>query len=508
MNDLFTLLTGRDSGQAAWRDDAAVVVLACAAALFLVAGVVRLARWRLVGDPHSALVGSALVVMGGLYLPLVGIAEVSGALSHRELGEAVVRAFVMFIAVGLVVRAQHATGVSTLERPSRLLPASVLVVGTVFLLVASAEAAMSAPLPGGPEAARVLSASMTLTWGLIAVVVLRQTPIRPWSRRAAPLFAALAVAEAAYGQAPGTTYGVTAALCVCASVAAATVWSANRDLDVALSQTQRTIGSLSRTLHDVRGQAVELSHWRDQLVHDAGNSVAGLRAALDVLDARQAAADPPAANLYRAAAEEVRHLDHLLHRSPDEPASDFDAGAVVRSVGLTARTLGQDVTVDRRTAHAVGRPGDLVVVLKNLLTNAARHAPGAHVDLTVENGDGTVRVVCADDGPGLDEDLGRRVFERGVRGPGSAGTGLGLYEARLLMRAQGGDLVLDGTSPGARFVASLPAARSTAAARRGEDVPRAVVPSQRTGSTPVGPVRQRARAGSARALDHHRGAAR
>jgi signal transduction histidine kinase len=49
------------------------------------------------------------------------------------------------------------------------------------------------------------------------------------------------------------------------------------------------------------------------------------------------------------------------------------------------------------------------------------------------------------------------VFERGYHGAGSPGEGLGLHGARVLMREQGGELALDPTGPGARFVLTLPA---------------------------------------------------
>ncbi len=460
-----------------WRVDTGVVVVATAAALFLVAGVIRLARWRLSGDPHCALVGSALIVMGALYLPLVGVAEVSGALSHRVFGEAVLRALITVIAAGLVLRSLRATSVRPFDRPGRLLPVLAVLVLAAFSGLAAAELAKADPLSNGPLWARLLSAGMTLIWLGLAVAVRRRGPRRPWSRRAAPLFGALAAAEAIYGYDPGAPVGSATALAVCTGVAGVAVWSAKSDLDAALAQTEQTIGSLSETLRDIRAEAVELTEWRADLVHDATNSVAGLRFALELLSNRQAEADPATATLCQAAAEEVHHLDHLLHRAPEEPCGPFDVGPVVRGIALTAHTLGNDVVVDAPGAIAVGHPGELVVVLKNLLTNAARHAPGAPVELAVEEADGQVRIVCWDHGPGVSRDLAPFVFERGIRGADSAGSGLGLFEARQLMRAQAGDLILDPGAPGARFIAVLPTAG------RPEATP-PVVARQRTGAVP------------------------
>ena len=450
-------LLGHGAGRADWHGDVGVVMLGFAAALFVVAGVVRLARWRLLAEPHSALVGSALIVMGGLGLPLIGMAGVAGALHHRDLAEAVVRAMTAFTIMALVHRGLSATVVQR-ARPSRLLPLLAAPVLVAFAGLATIEASLSGPVQGGPELARVLSGAMIVGWVAMAVTIRRNAALRSWSRRAAPLFGALAVAEALYGFRVGGDLGTAGSLLVCTVVAVLCARSAHLDLAEALQQTERAIGSLSRTLVDVRGQAVELSQWRDSLVHDASNAVAGLQAALGVLDARQGQADPSAAELCRAATEEVRHLDHLLHRSPEEPCRPFDAGTLVRSIGESARAVGTDVSVQAGAVVALGRPDDVVAVLKNLLVNACRHANGAAVALSVDEVDGQVRIVCADHGPGLDDVTARHAFERGYRGPASQGSGLGLYDARELMRAQGGDLELESRSCGARFVATLPAA--------------------------------------------------
>lgn len=464
-------LFGPDAVTPAWQVDAAVLLLACAAALFVVAGVLRLARWRLAGDQHSALVGSALVVMGGLYLPLEGIAAVGGALRHRELAEALIRALVSFVTVGLVLRALYSTRMRPSDRPSRLLPLLASGVLLVFGGLVALEASGWTPLPAGHLMARLLSGLMVVGWLVVAACVRTRNLGLPWSRRAAPLFAGVAAAEACYGVVPGTTVGTAAALVLFTVVAALSVWSAHLDLAAALARAERAFGSLSQMLRNTRRDADELSDWRANLVHDADNAVAGLQAALEVLGELEKNANGPEARLCRAAAEEVRHLDHLLHRSPQEPCRPFEVAALVQRVGQSARALGSNVSVRTSIAVALGRPDDLVVVLKNLLANTRRHATGAPVVLAVECHDGQVRIVCSDDGPGLDSTVARHAFDQGFRGEASSGSGLGLHEARALMRAQGGDLVLESQRSGARFVATLAASAE----------PVARIPAQRVG---------------------------
>jgi signal transduction histidine kinase len=93
-----------------------------------------------------------------------------------------------------------------------------------------------------------------------------------------------------------------------------------------------------------------------------------------------------------------------------------------------------------------------------LLENAARHAPGAAVEVTVDTTDDQVRIGVSDHGPGIPASLRQRLFERGERREESPGHGLGLHIARRLARQMGGDLWLEPGRRGAGFVMRLPLA--------------------------------------------------
>ena len=71
----------------------------------------------------------------------------------------------------------------------------------------------------------------------------------------------------------------------------------------------------------------------------------------------------------------------------------------------------------------------------------------------------TVRYAISDDGPGVGEDERERIFEPGVRGAGANGdgSGLGLALARRLAASVAGEIEVDSTSPGGRFLVRLPA---------------------------------------------------
>jgi signal transduction histidine kinase len=100
-------------------------------------------------------------------------------------------------------------------------------------------------------------------------------------------------------------------------------------------------------------------------------------------------------------------------------------------------------------------------VLTNLLTNAAKFSPqGTTIAVEMSADPSTIQVVVSDYGPGLPPDAADRVFEKftplsGKRKGG--GLGLGLYIARGIARAHGGDLTAETRNGrGARFVLRLP----------------------------------------------------
>lgn len=97
----------------------------------------------------------------------------------------------------------------------------------------------------------------------------------------------------------------------------------------------------------------------------------------------------------------------------------------------------------------------------NLTGNALRYSPkGTKVVMTAGVEDGRAVLTVADDGKGIAPADQARIFDKFERVDPSevGGNGLGLYIARRLARAMGGDLTVESTpGAGARFRLSLPA---------------------------------------------------
>ncbi len=102
-------------------------------------------------------------------------------------------------------------------------------------------------------------------------------------------------------------------------------------------------------------------------------------------------------------------------------------------------------------------------VFKNLLNNAVQHndKDTPIVTITAEELDSSIIVSIADNGPGIPTEVKDRLFEEGIQGPDSMGTGLGLYLSKKLVTQYDGDIWVTENSPtGTVFHLQLPVSSS------------------------------------------------
>lgn len=147
-------------------------------------------------------------------------------------------------------------------------------------------------------------------------------------------------------------------------------------------------------------------------------------------------------------------------------AEPIDLTDIARRAGglLVVRAGNADVRVERpdfsESVAAVGEFRRTLQILVNLVGNAVRYSPrGAAVTITADRADGLARVRVRDGGRGIAPADQARIFDKFGRvdphEPG--GTGLGLYIARRLARAMGGDLTVESAAgEGACFTLTLP----------------------------------------------------
>jgi signal transduction histidine kinase len=150
---------------------------------------------------------------------------------------------------------------------------------------------------------------------------------------------------------------------------------------------------------------------------------------------------------------------------PEAEAVDL-ADLARRAAGLlSVRAADHKVRIDGPgTDESLPATGDFtraLQVLMNLIANAIRYTPAdGQVWVRLEREGDLAAVIVADQGKGIAESDQARIFEKFERVDPSepGGTGLGLYIARRLARAMGGDISVDSApGQGARFTFTLPA---------------------------------------------------
>jgi signal transduction histidine kinase len=371
-----------------------------AAALFLVAAVLRFARWRVTVDPHGAYVTASLAVLGLLSLPVGHLLgghghahlESATALAAHTLGTALV--------LGLALRA-----LTVADEETETTWAGTLAIGTaaaVSALGAMAVLFWVAPtrMTGGVLVHQTVEVVLAAAWVVLGLAAAQRDAKQPWAGRVAPLYGCLGVVELLgsleHVQPGSWSMPATALLC---SVAMVTAHSAYLDLTDSV-----------RLAESVRRRT-------DQLL--------------------------PALTTVLGAEDEHR----------PQPV-DIVVSDVVTAVAERRRGAGQVVRVRAGVGTVHGRTAELASALDRLLVNAQTHAPGSPVTVQVLAIGSRVEISVSDRGPGLSADVAARIF-----GPrGERDSGLGLHVARSLVAGNGGELVLRSRIGGATFVMSLPAA--------------------------------------------------
>ena len=142
----------------------------------------------------------------------------------------------------------------------------------------------------------------------------------------------------------------------------------------------------------------------------------------------------------------------------------FDLAAAVGAAIERLRARGSDRPVRVEMPDLLTVEGDRHLseqAITNLLTNADRYSTaGGAIHVDVRDGD-QVTLRVRDEGPGIDDDVARRLFRDRVTA--GRGLGLGLYLVHATMAAMGGSVHLEQRSPVAVFALRWPKAPSNEA---------------------------------------------
>lgn len=209
--------------------------------------------------------------------------------------------------------------------------------------------------------------------------------------------------------------------------------------------------ALQSALDDARASEETTRRFLDDAAHQLRTPMAGIRACAETL--LRGAAPDDADRLLVTMVRETSHAARLISTLLQMARLDQGLPTQREPVDLVATCaqeverlslLSPDLTVVLSAQQAP--PGPLLLdlaaceeLLSNLGDNARRHA-GSRIEICIAGDGDRVRVVLADDGPGVPVAEQERVFDRFVSLDGAGGSGLGLPIARSLARAMGGDL--------------------------------------------------------------------
>ncbi len=227
---------------------------------------------------------------------------------------------------------------------------------------------------------------------------------------------------------------------------------------------------LGLAFNDMAASLSEAERLRRRLVadvaHELRNPVAALRAQLEGMQEGVLDADEERLASVR---EDVEHLSRLVHDLQELSVAEagrlhyemgpLDIGPVVEREADRARSIlaeGVEMRTACGPAHVLGDRRRLTQVLRNLLSNAARHTDEGHVEVSCAIDEGLVEVSVADTGEGIGEADLPYIFERfyradTARAKDTGGSGIGLAISRRIVHDHGG-VMFARSDPGAGSV--------------------------------------------------------
>jgi signal transduction histidine kinase len=229
------------------------------------------------------------------------------------------------------------------------------------------------------------------------------------------------------------------------------------------------LGALAADINTMAGKVEGMLEAKQQLLlgvsHELRSPISRMNLELALME------DSPTARSLREDTEEMRHIVETLLNAERMGSAHTVLDRTEVQLPELAESLRQRFFAHepRLHIHCTGEPrarldaARIQLMLKNLVGNALRYAPQGPVELTLSGGDGQVKFRVRDYGPGIAPEQRAHIGEPFYRSDASraretGGTGLGLYLARQVARAHGGDLTLEqAEGAGALFVVTIPA---------------------------------------------------
>lgn len=212
--------------------------------------------------------------------------------------------------------------------------------------------------------------------------------------------------------------------------------------------------TLNRMLDRVESSMEQLHTISDALAHDLRSPMTSLRGKLEL--ALMSSNPETREEAIAYCIDEVDRVSSMLSTSLDvsEASADalrlrqepLDLDATLRSIvelyepafahaGLSLHLQSSGTVLIQADASLLQR------TVANLLENELKHLVGGRtITVALQGTETAARVLVEDDGPGFSDELLPHVFDRYIKGPHSAGHGLGLAFVAAVVRSHGGSV--------------------------------------------------------------------
>lgn len=208
-------------------------------------------------------------------------------------------------------------------------------------------------------------------------------------------------------------------------------------------EVRKAAAAFNRMQERIRRFLAQRTEMLAGVSHDLRTPLTRLRLALEVMPASEDTQQDLAGMKI-----DVEEMDRMVsgylafaRGEGAELAEPVNLSAMLEEVAAGARRAGAEVTLDVPPMLTLSLRVDAVRrAVTNLVDNARRHA--RHIALGALPQGRSVLVIVDDDGPGIPPDRRESVF-RAFESDAAGGTGLGLTIARDIVRAHGGDIVLE-----------------------------------------------------------------
>jgi signal transduction histidine kinase len=433
--------------------DAVPVAGMASYALVLGAAVLIYFHWRLTAERRAGTISRRLVewLLLGLTIAAVdGLLQLTAVTPEDDM-TTVVAQLVLTLVLCVLAAVSERLDVPCDPAVAGTAAAALLIVAYTLVL------RLAPPIVLTGDTAALVNASVLVAGLLLALIVLNRTRASLWARRRVASAAVLLTVGQCATNLDSSHDGFMVLAIVAFIFGALTLClMSTRMLRSSLQEQVAEVELLQRTLAEVRSAVLE----DRELLHEVGATLAGLTTASELMRGGQRVPARRRRRLEAMLGAELARLGRLMaHRAGDGGAGEdlpMRIDDIVGPIVVSHQERQRTVVWSPSGEEAYGDPDELAEICNILLENAACHAHGAAVRLSVAAQGEEVVVVCSDDGPGVPPELRHRIFDPEAKGARSSGQGLGLAIARRLASARGGSLELAELGAGATFVARLP----------------------------------------------------